>query len=38
VNQVIPRKNRYGYGYYGKYYYHGDSYYSDYGYGAGKKA
>jgi len=41
VNQVIPRKGRYGYGYsyaYGKYYYYGDGYYHDYGYNAGKKA
>jgi capsular exopolysaccharide synthesis family protein len=31
VNQVIPRRTRGYYGY-GKYYYHGDGYYSDYGY------
>jgi capsular exopolysaccharide synthesis family protein len=40
VNQVLPRKGRYGYGYsyaYGKYYYYGDGYYHDYGYNAGKK-
>lgn len=41
VNQVLPRKGRYGYGYsyaYGKYYYYGDGYYHDYGYNAGKKS
>jgi len=35
VNQVVPRKGGYGYG--GKYYYHGDGYYSDYGYAKRKK-
>jgi polysaccharide biosynthesis transport protein len=34
VNQVVPRKGGYGYG---KYYYHGDGYYSDYGYAKRKK-
>lgn len=34
VNQVVPRKVGYGYG---KYYYHGDGYYSDYGYAKRKK-
>jgi polysaccharide biosynthesis transport protein len=34
VNQVVPRKGAYGYG---KYYYHGDGYYSDYGYAKRKK-
>ncbi len=39
VNHVVPRKSRYGYGYgYGKYYYSGDSYYHDYGYGSSKKS
>jgi capsular exopolysaccharide synthesis family protein len=33
VNQVVPKKGRGGYG---KYYYYGDGYYHDYGYGAGK--
>ena len=38
VNHVIPRKTRYGYGYtYGKYYYSGDGYYHDYGYGGSPK-
>jgi len=37
VNQVIPHKSRYGYGYnYGKYYYGGEGYYPDYGYHSGK--
>ncbi len=35
VNQVVPRKGGYGYG--SKYYYHGDGYYSDYGYAKRKK-
>ena len=34
VNQVVPHKGGYGYG---KYYYHGDGYYSDYGYAKRKK-
>ncbi|MDZ4812157.1 MAG: polysaccharide biosynthesis tyrosine autokinase [Pseudomonadota bacterium] len=34
VNQVVARKGGYGYG---KYYYHGDGYYSDYGYAKRKK-
>ncbi len=34
VNQVVPRKGGYAYG---KYYYHGDGYYSDYGYAKRKK-
>jgi len=35
VNHVVPRKGRFAYGY-GKYYYGGDGYYHDYGYGKGK--
>lgn len=35
VNQVLPRKTGYAYG---KYYYHGDGYYSDYGYAKRKKS
>jgi capsular exopolysaccharide synthesis family protein len=35
VNHVVPRKGKYGYGY-GKYYYGGDGYYHDYGYGKTK--
>jgi capsular exopolysaccharide synthesis family protein len=35
VNHVVPRKGKYGYGY-GKYYYGGDGYYHDYGYGKPK--
>ncbi len=33
VNQVVPRRTGYAYG---KYYYHGDAYYSDYGYANAK--
>lgn len=33
VNQVVPRRTGYAYG---KYYYHGDGYYSDYGYAKSK--